>query len=449
MRFRIDNQSLIYSKFWQSVLMVVGGAAIGLSAPGMLDLVVSLGHYIPQKDLATDYLTAVVWAFLLGVGILFWPVPSRHKPDLLWAWSVKCLVTLGFMLLYESYYGSLDALGYFHLSRDSGFVWEGLVMGAGSQNIVSLAWLHQQILPDSYHAMKVTFSMVGLVAIYLFYRAAVVFLGQEKKRLFYLLALFPSILFWSSILGKDPITLLGISLYTYGVVQWYSTGRIRSLWIVALGVFVAMLIRIWLGPILLAPLFIFVVKRIRGLVPKIIFTFLVIVGFILLLNPLMENFRIETTQDLLETTNFIAKSWASGGSGQEIQVDLTQLKGVVAFIPIGAFTALFRPLPGEILNPFGLLSGIENLTLLVLFCLAVYRVRLRELSDPLVLWAVLLVLTWASIYGFISYQNLGSAVRFKLQILPILLSLCLYLGRRRQRRGPISSVVNIQHHPKH
>jgi hypothetical protein len=49
-----------------------------------------------------------------------------------------------------------------------------------------------------------------------------------------------------------------------------------------------------------------------------------------------------------------------------------------------------------------------------------------------VLWAVLLVVIWASLYGPISYQNLGAAVRFRLQVLPVELLILLYLARPRR-----------------
>ncbi len=82
------------------------------------------------------------------------------------------------------------------------------------------------------------------------------------------------------------------------------------------------------------------------------------------------------------------------------------------------------------MNPFGLLAGLENFFLLVLLGMAVVRARLSAFRDPLVLWAALLLVTWAGLYGFISYYNMGAAVRFKLQVLPVLLMLLLYLSRR-------------------
>jgi hypothetical protein len=97
---------------------------------------------------------------------------------------------------------------------------------------------------------------------------------------------------------------------------------------------------------------------------------------------------------------------------------------------MGVFTALFRPLPGEVPNLFGFIQSLENVALLLLLIMAIKRTRLEELKDPLVVWAILLVLAWASVYGMATY-NLGTLVRFRLQILPMFLGLLLYLSRRR------------------
>ena len=50
--------------------------------------------------------------------------------------------------------------------------------------------------------------------------------GSGKSTLLQLLlGLYPSIIFWSSILGKDPIAFLGIGMYVFGVVGWSRTSR--------------------------------------------------------------------------------------------------------------------------------------------------------------------------------------------------------------------------------
>ncbi|MCG2734892.1 MAG: hypothetical protein L6282_00710 [Candidatus Methanoperedenaceae archaeon] len=427
----MDTQSKTSNKPWIYVLITICVIGLGLAVPSFLDVVRALGHNIPQEDVTTDYFIGLVWAITLGVSILAWPVPSKDKIGLLVVWLVKSLVTLGFMLLYENNYG-LDAYGYFDVPRQSDFVWEGLNVGAGTQNISILAWLHHQVLPASYHAMKVSFAMVGLVAIYIFYRAAVIFMKRENKRVFYILALFPSILFWASILGKEPIILLGISLYVYGVVGWSRLKRLRYLLVIALGIIVVALIRTWLVPILLAPLVIFVLDGMQGKVSKVTLIAIVFVAFLLSFSLFMNMFGLKTTEDLVATTNRLSRGWAIGGSAQEVP-EFTSIGSMVAFVPLGAFTALFRPLPGDLINPFGILASLENLVLLVMLLLAVKRMRWSDLKEPIVLWAILLVIIWAIVYGFISYQNLGTAVRYRLQILPVLLGILLYLGRRHTR----------------
>ena len=109
------------------------------------------------------------------------------------------------------------------------------------------------------------------------------------------------------------------------------------------------------------------------------------------------------------------------------------------------FTALFRPLPGEVLNLFGLLAGFENILILYLLIRALKYGGLAPFKEPIVVWAVSLILVWSFLYGFISYQNLGTASRFRLQIMPVLLSLTFYLSLKGGMRVRNSRISELQH----
>lgn len=398
----------------------------------IFDLIGPLGWQIPQTDLTGDYFLGVLWAFLLGLTIYIWPVKSADKRSLLVAWIARCLVTLVLMLAYENNF-SVDSFWYFDNSTNSlPGEWTEFVLGDGTTNIMMLVRYHAQVLPNSFHLMKVSFSMVGFIATYLFYRAAIFFLKREDIRIFFVLSLFPSMIFWSSTLGKDPLVLLGIALYVYGVAAWYETSRPRHLMVMLVGIWLAMSIRIWLGPILLAPTAVFVLARMRSLPSKVIFISIVAGAFVFAGGKFQDKFNIESSGDLVATIENRAHStgWA-GNTAQKSGRSFSSVGQLVAFMPIGAFTALFRPLPGELLSTFGILAGLENLVLLVMLVQAYKRTHASELKDPRVLWAISLILTWSSIYGFISYQNLGAASRFRLQILPVLLGTLLFLRRDR------------------
>lgn len=427
----MDHPGIRQYPTWGTILLA---STVGACVPGFLGLVGVFGWRIPQPEIHADYLVGLAWSVLLGLSIFVWPVSRGDRFALVLIWIIKSAVTLGFMLLYEYKYG-LDAYMYFELSAKGEVPWDHVGMGSGTANILALCWLQHQVIPPSYHALKVSFAMAGLVGIFLFYRGAVIFLGREQIQLLWALALFPSILFWSSILGKDPVVLLGICLYAYGVLGWVMRRRKGYLLAIIAGVLIASAIRIWMGPILLVPLMIVALRALRGGMQRLGFVALVGVVFIITLKKFLGHFALATVQDLVETANFMSESFAEGGSAQQWGGGLDSLKGLLLFAPFGAFTALFRPLPGEVMNAFGLLAGLENLALLLLTLAAAFRTDRTTMRQPLVLWGTLFVVTWASVYGFVSAYNLGGAVRFKLQVLPVLLGLLLYLTYTRAGHG--------------
>ena len=197
---------------------------------------------------------------------------------------------------------------------------------------------------------------------------------------------------------------------------------------VAIGLLIASFIRPWLGIIFVTPLIItYVMSGRSSALTKLIFLLIAIPGFLLALQGFSERFSVETTQDLVATTDKISAAWAFGGSAQQIEGGFTSISSMIAFMPIGSFTALFRPLPFEILNPFGILAGLENAFMLLLFVNGLMRCGFGWMRQPILLWAVTTLLVWGAVYGFASYQNLGSAFRFRVQVVPILLLLGLYL----------------------
>ncbi|MDP9200777.1 MAG: hypothetical protein M3P26_02430, partial [Gemmatimonadota bacterium] len=137
----------------------------------------------------------------------------------------------------------------------------------------------------------------------------------------------------------------------------------------------------------------------------------------------------ETKLDVVQATIAYTQYLAEGGSAQVRATPFTGAGSLIRFLPLGVFTALLRPLPGEVNNSFGLLAGLENLVLLTLVLIAIRRTRLTEFRDPVIAWATMLLTTWSVVYGFVSSQNLGTGVRYRLQILPVFLLLLLHLAR--------------------
>lgn len=410
-------------------------AALGIASMLSSGMVTSLSKDTPVADPMMDYAWGIAFATALGAAILAFPLQLRERVALMTIWCAKILVALVAMLYYESFYVVLDAFSYYEIPKSPAFDPPGFAIGQGTENLYNLVWLLYCVMPESYHALKSVFSFIGLMAVFLCYRAIAAFLGRDDLRVLYFLSLFPSLLFWSTILGKDPLALFAIALYAYGTATWFRGHTRRALALILIGITIAAYVRAWLAPILIAPLLIKYFVSGGSVVRRLAVTALGVAAFVLSFEFLWEQFSIETASDLLWGIDTTARQWAHGGSALELKVDLTRPVELLAAFPLAAFTALFRPLPGEILNVFGLLAGLENTVLLLLLVLAVKRFRPGDLANPTVAWALMFVLVWTVAYAFISYQNLGTAVRFRLQVLPFLLAVLAFFARSPKAGG--------------
>lgn len=421
-----------------ATLLLAVGMSTTLIAVGAIFLsgsVEVLGRNVPDADLNSGYLSAVGVAIALGAFFALLPNEEKDRLALLTVWSLKVAVTLGVMLFYEDHYYLLDSYVYYSVVQSGLLQGAAFSFGDGTGNTISIVWLMFQAVPDSFHALKVLFSGVGLAGVFIIYRASALLLGGSDLRVFYGFALFPSILFWSSIIGKDPVVLFGIGLYIFGVVGWYTTGANRYLIPLATGVLVAILIRLWLGPVLLAPLLVQSLMAEQRIERRLIYGFGAVVLLIFAATQVLEMFDVESQADLLAVVDTTAQGFSEvdGGSSQEINRDLSNIPSLVGFMPLAIFTTLFRPLPGEVNNVFGVFAGLESAALLAMSVVAAWRVKRQDLRDPIVQWAIFYVILWTLMYSFVSYGNLGTAVRYRLQVLPVLLGLVLFLGRRRER----------------
>ncbi len=426
---------LVRVKAFSFLLLLVLAAAAGLLVPDLLDAIEVVGRNIykltmglERDNAINDYLLGVVYAAGILVTIAFWPVPKGDKGPLMTLWVVRCFVTLVFMLIYEKIY-SIDAFAYFSESIFTYPRYELNFRDNYSVLVNAAWWVNHYLLPfPSYHAQKVIFSLIGFLGSYVFYRGTVRFLDREEPIVLYVMNLFPSMLFWSSILGKDPVTYFGVCLVLYAVMSILRGWTLGAIAALAAGLGVAWVVRPWLVFILCVPLGMFYIMKIRSRFFKMIA--IAALPFILssATESIMGSLGLHSAEEVVSVTHSVSRSWSRGGAAQEVPEFKTGMD-MITFAPVGLFTALFRPLPGEVLNPFAIIAGFENLLLLLLFMRGwkIFGIG-NTLSHTFTATMLSFVLAWGLIYGFISYQNLGAAVRFKLQVLPALIGLVLFMN---------------------
>jgi len=269
---------------------------------------------------------------------------------------------------------------------------------------------------------------------YIFYRTSIIITKRENQMIFWALVLCPSLLLWTSRIGKESLIVFGLALHTAGLVNWHFKRKSIYLFMALAGFFICSVIRVWICGLLLVSFFFYLPYANKSFLAKAVCSLLL--G--LLLFPVY-NVSIErivgknNTAAIYHKLESFQMEHQRGGSA--INREFVEINGpldVIKYAPSRMFTALFRPLPWDMPGLLGLLSGMEGLLLLYLFFRAMNRTRLKELNDPIVVWGVVLVLFWAMVYGF-AIHNFATALRWKTPILPIFLGLLLYLGRSRSK----------------
>lgn len=402
-----------------------------------------------------DYVMGLFWWVAFAVMILVFGGESARMLQV--AWLGKFLVTLVIMIVYERFY-YLDSYGYFLLTHTGqhwmypGVDWRNDLLpspfsapilkmqqiggGIGLENTLRFTLLISFISGPFYHALKVWMAFMGFLGVWFFYRAVVVALGRQCPPVFFFLAFFPSIIFWGSILGKDPMQFFFIGLYAYGGTRWIVEGRPEALMPLLIGLYGSYLFRPWAGAVAALTLALGVLigkcewpQKMSMLIPlgvlaALAMPMLAAMGTTIDINDL----QLNTALEIFETkgTGFAQDSKAFGASG----VDLLDDRGELLRLPIYQvmFGGLFRPLPFDMTNLPTALAALENTVVLLMAVVGLVRFRFIYLRNPIFLWLLLSTLTWSLMYGYIVLANFGSGARYKLQVWPFFLMLLVCLS---------------------
>lgn len=435
-----------------------------------------LGFRIDQPAIGLDYAMGVIWWIVLAVGLVWLGGVDRNL--LLAGWLAKFFVVLVAMLFYEQRYG-LDAYHYFrttitgqhfmyqgvdwreewyHVFRDPTRGLQENRLGQGTDNMIRMVMFLSLVVGKYYHALKVVFAFFGLLGSYAFYRAVVVMLGRSVPIAFYWLTFFPSILFWSSILGKDPLIFMILGLVAYGAARMLVRGELKGFFIASGGLILAFNVRPWTAVMAAGCLVLAVFLRRGHIIQRLAIVMIALPALLYAWEPIAKRFHIEDLKSVerlyvqLTEGQDVKSEWTAytaefGGSSRanEAMELAQQMQGgnLSRALPIVVFSGLFRPLPFDARNIFSGLAALENTLLLLLVLLAFWRLKWSTVRDPVVIWAVSYCVLWSTLHGAILLANFGAGVRYKLQMVPFMVMILFLLlhregyakGRAQERLG--------------
>ena len=244
-------------------------------------------------------------------------------------------------------------------------------------------------------------------------------LVEIKKSVLAIPVLFlPSVLFWTSGVMKEPVLILGLGLFIYGITNW---GKRNSILALITGSMLILFTKFFVLACLLPATIAYLLFR-KNETPKFILLKYLIVNLVLLL--LAFNLRyfvpqINLQQMLINKQTHSVKEAEYFKAGSRIEIP--ELKdnafNILKTSAVGIWNTITRPYIWETKNMMMLASAAENFFIIpfLLMCSA-FRNRKHNTNLNLFLFLLTVSLAYFAIVG-ICTPVLGNLVRYKIPLL--------------------------------
>lgn len=302
------------------------------------------------------------------------------------------------------------------------------------------------------------FAYSGLWKLFLFFyeRRPWIHKGLALSILF-----FPSVVFWSSGLLKDSITIGALGWLTYSLGQFLKGRRlIRNGLMLFISVYLLAVVKVYIllayAPFLMLFLFISKLKIVKAKFLKYFLTIATIIGIVFVFSQTYSSFEeelgayavenltntAENISQVLESENYIGGSTFNLGA----QFD-GSFVGLIKVAPFAIIATFYRPFIWETGKISQLLAAVESMILLfftlkLLFRAGFFRVVRYVLSDPMIIYCLLFALVFGIFMGAAT-PNFGSLVRYKIPCMPFYaISLFLLYHKEKERRAAKQSLAS-------
>lgn len=400
------------------------------------------GLLLVSKDVETMRAIVILSVLALFSFVLFrriaWTEPQGSP--LLWILWASFAAKLGAMAY--RFYGGVLADAFVYNSRGR-LIAEQLARGEwpegvgafGTQFLRLATGVVYYVIGVTFYGITILWTWLGLIGMLFFYLAFRTAFPQGDRRLYMLLVfLFPSMLLWTSSLGKDAPMIMFLGMAAYGAAVLQQRVSVAGLWWASLGMAGTFMIRPHVSVLFLVAFASTVLIRpIRaGLMSPVIRfggILAMIAVIVALLGSASEYAGLDEvgTEEVFQFISEYQEFSARGGSAFE-QVDPGTPLGLALAVP----TVLFRPFPWEAHNTHAAIASIEGMALLALMLRRRRSVAAALRSTLRNSYVMLLVVYIALfIFFFSAIGNFGIMVRQRAsQLFPFVLMLVAYLGSR-------------------
>ncbi|MBK8950094.1 MAG: hypothetical protein IPM68_14960 [Flavobacteriales bacterium] len=445
-------------------------------------------YYYGEVDIAYwEYLVGSI--YLVVIYIYFSRVKTmaiKKHPEykhLLWGFFAKIIGGLGFSLIYFYYYNGGDTIMYFYSAvAMSNMFWLDpmtyfdIVTGPNSpENLARFSmetgypigtmffeprayFVIRLISPmvimtfNSYMITTVVLASMSYVGIWKCFRTFSSMFPSLTDKFAVAFLYMPSVVFWGSGIMKDTFTMSAVCWWIHCFVQFFF--KRRSLVGNFFGMVLAAIILVVMKPYIFMSIFPvsmiwLMFNRVAGMKNALIrFVVLPVALAVMLflsvtvLSWLGDNLDKFSLDKVVDTVMVLQEDMSRAEQYGSNYFDVGPMDGTLGSLlskfPVATNAALFRPYLWEARSVVVALSALENLWLLGLTLLMLWRTRvlffLRCIGgNPVVLMCFVFTLLFGFAIG-ISTPNFGALVRFKIPLIPLMVSALYIIGYLNRER---------------
>jgi hypothetical protein len=314
------------------------------------------------------------------------------------------------------------------------------IEGVTNATVVRFGLVLNLISFDSFLALSLWSSLYAFIGLWHLYKVFIYFYPTLYKELGIFVLFYPSAIFWSSILMKEPICIgsLGFLVYAItGIFFWQKNILFHTFIAFVCGLLIYLAkpyIIIAFAPALFFWLFLQFNHRIKSLIiRRMLWLLVVIISFFgaqivvnqLTSSELTKKFSTEAIAESIKQQGENFKITAGGSNFNLGDFDPSPA-GMLKMFPNAVNTALFRPYIWEASNPLMLITALESsfllgVTLIILFRFKfnLFRVFNIIVSEPFVLFSLVFSIIFGGALGLTTF-NYGALARYKIPCLPFL-----------------------------
>jgi len=311
-------------------------------------------------------------------------------------------------------------------------------------------------------AINLVFSMIAYTGTFRLFRFFYEQYPHLHRQFAIAILYFPTFVFWSAGILKDPICIGALGWITYSLYAIFYKRKkiIRNVFLVLLFGYLLVVLKVYILVAYLPFFILFLLLKNMKLIQNKFARFAVLLVFIL--GALAGSMSVITTiQEALagytqKSITQSIKGYQTNYQNQSNDVDSNFSLGVdfdgsvvslVKIAPAAIVATLFRPFIWESKKISTLLSSLESLSLILLTLYVFLKVNpfrfLRSLfKDPIVMYCFFYSLVFALFVGATTL-NFGTLVRYKIPAMPfylIAIFIILDLNRKKKKSEPVAAV---------